>query len=111
MVDVLAQRLARGEARLVRRATDHDLCGFIAERSRCHKNVDRWCRLHPKHRVVRGWLVTSSYVLDRHSLVDIGEIDLMDITPMPDEASRLFLPHDGGCDEFETLPNQLIITV
>lgn len=35
----------------------------------------------------------------------------MDITPMPDEASRLFLPHDGGCDEFETLPNQLIVTV
>lgn len=93
----------------MRCATEKELNGFKAIRSRCHENVDRWCRLHPGHVPVRGWL-NSGGILDRHSVVDPGDGTLLDISPRRDAAQLPFLLHDTEDGPFDTLPHQVIVT-
>jgi hypothetical protein len=57
---------------------------------------------------VRGWLISGDSVLDKHSLIKIGD-ELVEITPTPDNARLTFLPHDGTEDEFIRLSNQIIL--
>ena len=66
-------------------------------------------RDHYTHVRARGWLISGDVVLDKHSVVHIGG-ELIEVTPMPDDAHRTFLPHDGTEDEFIRMPNQIILT-
>jgi hypothetical protein len=61
-----------------------DLGSFQPEHSKCHDNVDRWCLEHRDHKPMRGWLLTGSILSDRHSVVDLGNGQLPDITPLGD---------------------------
>jgi hypothetical protein len=101
--DRLLQRMKAGECLTVPHATASDLRGFEPVRPKCHDNVNRWCEENPRHRPLRGWLVTSTL-----SVVDRGPGGLLDITPLGDRSDSYFLPHDGSQDEFEKLPNQVI---
>jgi hypothetical protein len=107
LADRLLERVKLGECRIVRHATTSDLAGFQVERSKCHENVNRWCRENPGHKPVRGWLVEGEYMFmfTRHSVIDRGPAGLLDIT-LPDRTCSNFLIHDGSQEEFDTLRNQ-----
>jgi hypothetical protein len=106
--DGLMKRIRGGEVRTVRQAASFELCGFEPERSKCHENVIRWCKINPHHLRARGWIISGTYVLDKHSVVDRREDGLLEITPLPDRLETSFLPHDGTAEEFDALPNQVI---
>jgi hypothetical protein len=75
--------------------------------TKCHVNVDTWVVANPADRAIRGWLVTSGVVMDRHSVV-LGEDGYMfDITPLAVQTP--FFPHPGSDEEFAGLPPQIII--
>ena len=59
---------------------------FAPIRGDCHVNVDKWCRLHPGHRPVRGWLVIEMIPFRRfhfiaHSVVKDLAGRRFDVTP------------------------------
>jgi hypothetical protein len=60
IADRLLEWVKRGECRIVRHAAASDLRGFRAEPSKCHDNVNRWCREHPSDKPIRGWLGTRA---------------------------------------------------
>jgi hypothetical protein len=104
----LLERKEKGFCLRVRHATRFDLGSFQLERSKCHDNVDRWCLEHRDHKPMRGWLLTGNILFDRHSVVDLGNGQLLDITPQGDRAESFFLPHDGTQSEFDALSNQVV---
>jgi hypothetical protein len=104
----LIARKRFGHCCYVRHATPSDLGHFQPERSKCHDNVDRWCEEHGGHKPVRGWLLTGTTVFDRHSVVDLGNGQMLDITPLGDRPYSVFLPHDGFQSDFDKLPNQVV---
>jgi hypothetical protein len=106
--DRLLKRIHSGESHIVPHATPSDLRDFQAERSKCHDNVNRWCREHSVDTPVRGWLVTSGSVFDKHSIIRRGSSGLLDITPLSDRDYSIFLIHEGSQKEFDALPNQVI---
>ncbi len=110
-VDSLRRRFREREDQLVRLFLGAESAGYVGHQNKCHENVRRWCfiREHFRHTPVRGWLISGGCVLDKHSVVDIGDGDLVDVTPMPDDARRTFLVHDGTEDEFCAMPNQIIL--
>jgi type I restriction enzyme S subunit len=110
-LDSLKRRFWAREDIIVRPLTSAEVSGFAAEPHKCHENANRWCFMagHFSHLKVRGWLITGDGVLDKHSVVDIGAGELVDVTPMPDRLRRTFLRHDGNEDEFAALPNQIIL--
>jgi hypothetical protein len=73
--------------------------------NQCHENVARWISENPDCTAVRGWLVTSGFLLDKHSLVRSAGGSLFDITPL--QVPTPFIEHPGGDDEFSRLNNQL----
>lgn len=113
MDNCLAQRLreliALGNVRTVAYATEQELDDFLAEPNACHSNVDRWCQLHPGHRRMRGWLITGTGLLDKHSVVDRGSEGLVDITPISGRSERKFLVDDTDPANFDLLQNQIIL--
>lgn len=104
----LLRRKNLGECRVVPHATASDLGDFQPERSKCHDNVDRWCDENPDDKPLRGWLVTSGTIFDKHSVVNRGPAGLLDITPIPDRQYSDFLIHHGTQEEFDSWPNQII---
>jgi hypothetical protein len=108
LVESVTLRYGRREDRVVRTITAAEAGDFVGERGKCHDNVNRWCFAHYDHIPARGWLISGDCVLDKHSLVNLGDGELVEITPMPDDACRTFLPHDGTEDEFIRLPNQIV---
>jgi hypothetical protein len=60
----------------------------------CHRNVDLWCKAHPSHVPVRGWVVFEVYTLlglcrfVPHSVVGDEDRILFDLTPS--RASRRY---------------------
>jgi len=112
LTESLTRRFLAREDRIVRPVTAAEAGDFVGERNKCKENVNNWCfiREHFQHVPVRGWLISGDCVLDKHSVVDIGGGELVDVTPMPEDGARLtFLPHDGNEDEFAAMPNQLIL--
>jgi hypothetical protein len=75
----------------------------------CHGNVEQWAKQNPQHRPVRGWLITSGFVFDRHSLLADERGELFDITPIQQPYRPPFLTHPGNEDEFMALPAQIIL--
>jgi type I restriction enzyme S subunit len=108
LIESLTARFHRREDVVVRAITTAEAGDFAGVRSKCHENVNRWCFAHYEHSPVRGWLISGDSVLDKHSLIKIGD-ELVEITPTPDNARLTFLPHDGTEDEFIRLSNQIIL--
>ncbi len=108
LVESVTARFGRREDGFVRAVTAAEAGDFVGERSKCHENVNRWVFAHYEHNPVRGWLISGDCVLDKHSIVKIGD-EFVEITPTPDGARRTFLPHDGTEDEFIRMPNQIIL--
>jgi hypothetical protein len=75
----------------------------------CHVNVEQWVKENPQHRPVRGWLVTSGVVFDRHSLIADERGELFDITPIALPHRPPFLRYEGSEDEFNAIPAQIIV--
>jgi hypothetical protein len=92
-------------------ATEHDLEGFEPECDDCHGNAKKWVDLHPRHKIVRGFLVVNDCIFNKHSVIDTGSM-LLDITPHnPNESRNLlrFVEFDGGNRAlFEAMPNVII---
>jgi hypothetical protein len=111
LIDDLILRFRCREDRVVRPATVLKARSFVGERGKCHENVRRWCFMpeHFAHMPARGSLISGEGVLDKHSVVNIGAGEPIEITPMPNDVRRTFLSHGGTEDEFWTLPNQLVI--
>jgi hypothetical protein len=72
----------------------------------CHANVDEWCKNHPKHRAIRGWLVHESWLplgfcrFAPHSVALDENGELFDLTP-PRAAPRYpFLRNHLTDEEF-----------
>jgi len=111
LTDSVRRRFHGREDRGVRQLTPVEAGDFVGERNKCQENVNRWCfmREHFRHLRVTGWLISGDCVLDKHFVVDVGDGQLVDVTPMPDDAKRTFLRHDGTEDEFLAMPGQLIL--
>jgi hypothetical protein len=107
--DQLLRRVKRGETIKVPVAKEEDLAGLRPEFSKCHENVARWCAQHQGHKPVRGWLITSSATIVKHSVVDIGGGDLLDVTPLYDGFPREFLRHVGSEELFASYPAEVIV--
>lgn len=111
LVEMLSSLMAKGKWKKLNLATEQDLGGFEPAGD-CHGNARSWFALHPEHQIVRGFLVVSSDVFNRHSVIDIGSEALLDVTPRPPNESQallIFIPHDGGSPaSFDKLPNQVI---
>ncbi len=102
----LAQSLyeRRGEAVVVP-YEDRSDNQFQPAQNDCHRNVEAWCRLHPSHRPVRGWLVFDyseqrRYRFISHSLVEDEEGHRFDITAY---TGHPFLEFEGIEEEFVLL--------
>lgn len=92
-------------------ATSEDLAGFPSIVAECHRNASEWVRIHPSHRIVRGFVVVSDFFFIKHSVVDTGGT-LLDITPRPMNESRYmlaFIPYVEVSEaEFASLPHQVM---
>jgi hypothetical protein len=108
LIESVTLRFRRREDRVVRTITAAEAGDFVGEVGKCHDNVNRWCFAHYDHTVARGWLISGNCILNKHSLVNTGDSELVEITPVSDQAHRTFLPHDGTEDEFIMLPNQIV---
>ena len=101
----------KGAYRELTLPTEHDLDGFEPNPNDCHGNAERWIVLHPHHKRVRGFLVMNDCVFNKHSVIEIGRPNFLDITPRPPNESRSFLrfiEFDGGSRAlFERMPNQV----
>jgi hypothetical protein len=75
----------------------------------CHLNVEQWIKENPQHRPVRGWLVTSGFLLDRHSVVAGERGEFFDITPVSVTHRPPFIW--GSEAEFNTSPAQLNVAM
>jgi hypothetical protein len=75
----------------------------------CHENVARWVAENPNCKAVRGWLVTSGFLLDKHTLVRSADGALFDVTPL--QVSTPFIEHPGNDLEFSAFNNQLHLIV
>jgi hypothetical protein len=108
LVESVTLRFRRREDRVVRTISADEAGDFVSELGNSYDNVNRWCFAHLDHTHACGWLTSGDGVLHKHFLVIIGDNELVEITPMPGDAHRTFLPHDGTEDEFIRLPNQIV---
>jgi hypothetical protein len=69
----LLERKKEGLCLRVRHATPFDLGSFQPEHSKFHDN-GVWNR---DHKPMRGWLLTGSILFDCHSVVDLGNGQLV----------------------------------
>lgn len=75
----------------------------------CHNNARRWVAEKPDVRsLVRGWLVSGGCVFDKHSAVEENGA-VYDITPLRSPRTP-FLRYLGSDDDFEKIPNQMIVS-
>jgi hypothetical protein len=79
--------------------------GAEPQANACHVNVERWVTENPQHKAVRGWLVTSGFLLDRHSVIVDEHGELFDITPIALPYRPPFL--SGSEAEFNASPAQI----
>lgn len=77
--------------------------------NQCHENVARWIAENPNCVAVRGWLVTSGFLFDKHSLVRFADGPLFDFTPL--KTPTPFIEHPGDEDDFWKLGDQLNLVV
>jgi hypothetical protein len=102
----------RTQAKVVRRIAV-TLGGWTPDPKHCHGNVARWVATNPDHVAVPGWQIIDAPSLGlpyvdviAHSVVEDGNGDLVDITPVAPLLTLLqipFLRHWGTVAEFEGL--------
>jgi hypothetical protein len=85
------------------------LDGAVPQFNKCHDNVKRWIAENPRCMRVRGWLVSSGAIFDKHSVVR-EEGRLYDITPLRTLGTP-FLRYLGSDEGFCQIPNQINVTV
>lgn len=78
----------------------------------CYDNIDIWVRRCPEYKVLRGWaifdlrrnpLCEPHIQFVGHSVVEMPDGTLMDITPSDVSRRPMFLRHDSSLEEFEEL--------
>lgn len=114
----LFQRLDRAEKapfRSVRIGEQDDLERWLPSPHLCYDNVDIWVRRSPEYKAIRGWAVFDLRVAAPifsipphikfvgHSVVEMPDGTLIDITPSDVSRRPLFLRHDDAYEEFEAL--------
>jgi hypothetical protein len=71
----------------------------------CHANVDRWVRYSPAHKRVRGFVLFGPqfgvWRVTAHSLVELADGTLVDITPHGASQLYPFVRHIGTNEQFE----------
>jgi hypothetical protein len=77
--------------------------------NKCHENVARWIAENPDHIAARGWLVTSGFLFDKHTVVRSPDGTLFDITPL--QVPTPFIEHPADDNEFSELNSQLNLVV
>jgi len=105
----LHELFVAGEGEVVPGASAADLGNFIPG-DKCHDNVSRWLEEHPTHRAARGWIASTDWLFDRHSVVDTGN-GLLDVTPRVADSGLRFIRHPGSEDAFWNSPSQVSWTV
>jgi hypothetical protein len=75
----------------------------------CHRNVDLWCKGHPSHMPVRGWVIFEVYSplgfcrFISHSVVEDEDGVLFDITPTRASKRYPFLNDEMTEEEYVLL--------
>jgi hypothetical protein len=76
----------------------------------CHSNVETWIRHSPAHKRVRGLLLQGPFFnfwrVLAHSLVQVEDGSLVEITPQEGNQLHPFVRHLGTEDEFEEFANR-----
>jgi hypothetical protein len=92
------------------------LPGWTPQTNQCHDNVKKWVSATPKHKRVFGYLICDYldlgfWVVRPHSLVELEDGALVDITPRPIPWQYPFVRHLGSEDEFAEMAQAIGITV
>jgi hypothetical protein len=78
----------------------------------CYDNVDIWVRRSPECKALRGWAIFDlrrnpfcepQVQFAGHSVIEMPDCTLIDITPSGVSRQPQFLRHDGSFEEFEEL--------
>lgn len=72
--------------------------------SECHQNVDKFVAENAAFRAIRGWLFSSGFKMQKHSVVRDESGRLLEIT-FPDCTIPFFV-HPGTEEEFWSLDNE-----
>jgi hypothetical protein len=71
----------------------------------CHANVEMWVHYYPRHKRVRGFVLHGPqlgiWLVIAHSLVEIEDGSLVDITPHGVSQMYPFVRHVGTDEEFD----------
>jgi hypothetical protein len=101
----LRELFVAGKSEVVPGASAADLGNFIPG-DKCHDNVSRWLQQHPTHCAVRGWIASTNWLFDQHSVVDTGN-GLLDVTPRVADCGLPFIRHPGSESDFWYSPSQV----
>ena len=81
----------------------------------CHSNVERWIKISPGHKRVTGFLLQgplfSFWRVLAHSLVQVEDGSLVEITPQEGNQLQPFVKHAGTDDEFEEFADRVKLIV
>jgi hypothetical protein len=82
----------------------------------CHDNVAAWVYRSPQHKHVKGYAVFDLRVLgfwqvQAHSVVELEEGSLIDITPSGVSQPPLFVRHIGTEEEFAEMARAMQVIV
>jgi len=81
----------------------------------CHANVKIWVKHSPAHKRVKGFVIFGPIAgvcrVMAHSLVEIDDGTLVDITPHGASQPYPFVRHNGSDEEFEEFADQGEINV
>ena len=89
---------------------------WAPQMNQCHDNVQKWVSATPEHRRVFGYLICDYLdlgfrVVRPHSLVEIEDGTLVDITPRPIPWQYPFVRHVGSEDEFAEMAQAIEMAV
>ena len=102
----LYQRL--NEAVYLKRADVH-IGNWAPKKHYCHNNVGSWVKHNSQHKHVFGFVYLEVFAIlgyvqfAPHSVVEIGDGSLVDITPHDAEFNYPFLRHIGTAAEFAAI--------
>lgn len=83
---------------------EQSLAGLILLEHECHGNADNWVLRNPGSKAVRGWIYFNALGLfTAHSVVEVENGMLIDITPSKTSQRYPFIRHPGSEDEFNEL--------
>src|SRR5258708_28126268 len=80
----------------------------------CHENVTKWTNYCTSHKPVRGWMLNDLSIVGfarftPHSVIEIEDGTLRDITPPVPSRPDLFIRHHGSEEAFAQLASGLML--